>query len=168
MDHWSSWELSAGGGVFGSRTEAVLLVALRVAAPAERAIRSADRANMLSVSWLGARKEWINGVVDGGDRGGVTGSLLLAKENLGRASQQERICPDWPPDHTTTKSMISALPARATASSCEYVKLYSTRYNVLYNTSMLPLYLAPSLRMTTTPTSSGRDVKTLGREMQAI
>jgi hypothetical protein len=140
------------GGVFGSRTEAVLLVALRVAAPAERAVRSADRANMLSVSWLGARKEWINGVVDGGDRGGVAGSLLLAKENLGRASQQERICPDWPPDHTTTKSMISALPAHATASSSRSVKLYPTRYTDLHNTSKLVLYLASSVGVTATAT----------------
>jgi hypothetical protein len=35
-----------GNGVWG-RTEAVLLEALRAAAPAERAVRSADRANML-------------------------------------------------------------------------------------------------------------------------
>jgi hypothetical protein len=42
--------------VCGSRTEAVLLEALRVAAPAERAVRSADRANMLCVCWPGARR----------------------------------------------------------------------------------------------------------------
>jgi len=35
--------------------EVVLLVALRAAAPAERAVRSADRANMLIQSWPGAR-----------------------------------------------------------------------------------------------------------------
>jgi len=49
------------GRVFERRTEEVLLVALRVALPAERAVRRADRANMLSVSWLGARTRWING-----------------------------------------------------------------------------------------------------------
>jgi len=56
------------GWVCGSRTEAVLLVALRAATPAERAVRSADRANMLYVSWPGARRGWINGVAGGGDR----------------------------------------------------------------------------------------------------
>jgi hypothetical protein len=57
-------ELAGGvglGRVFERRTEEVLLVALRVALPAERAVRRADRANMLSVSWLGARRRWING-----------------------------------------------------------------------------------------------------------
>jgi hypothetical protein len=99
--------------VSGSRTEAVLLGALRAAAPAERAVRSADRANMLSVSWLGARREWINGVVDGGDSGGVGSNRLqmrLAKlGGTNRGSQQERDCPDWLLGHTTTKSMIIAL-----------------------------------------------------------
>lgn len=32
----------------------------------------------------------------------LLGRYFFAKENLGRASQQERNCPDWPPDHTTT------------------------------------------------------------------
>jgi hypothetical protein len=103
MDCGSSRELLGWGRVCGSRTEAVLLVALRVAAPAERAVRSADRANMLSVSWLGARREWINGVVDGGDRGGV--GLDHFAEKLGRLSQQERLSSDWLCDHTTTASM---------------------------------------------------------------
>jgi hypothetical protein len=58
---------------------------------------------MLSVSWLGARREWINGVVDGGDRGGV--GLDHFAEKLGRLSQQERLGSDWLCDDTTTKSM---------------------------------------------------------------
>jgi hypothetical protein len=57
-----------GWWVCGSRTEAVLLEALSVVAPAVRAVRSADRANMLYVSWPGARRRWINGVAGGGDR----------------------------------------------------------------------------------------------------
>lgn len=36
-----------GNGASEGRTEAVLLAALRAAAPAERAVRSADRANMV-------------------------------------------------------------------------------------------------------------------------
>lgn len=48
------WMADVGGSCrleegVGMRTEAVLLVALRAAAPAERAVRSADRANMLWV-----------------------------------------------------------------------------------------------------------------------
>ena len=78
------------GEIFGSRTEAVLEVALRVAAPAERAVRSADRANMLSVSWLGARRGRINGFVGGGDRGGVGPLISCQNAKLGRLSQQER------------------------------------------------------------------------------
>ena len=84
------------GGTCGRRTEAVLLVALRVAAPAVRAVRSADRANMVSVSWLGARAEWINGVVGGGDVGGV-GWNHFFNAKLGSLSQQERARCDWPP-----------------------------------------------------------------------
>lgn len=39
-------------GMAGRRTEAVLLAALRAVAPTERADRRADRANMMSWSWL--------------------------------------------------------------------------------------------------------------------
>ena len=39
-------------GMAGRRTEDVLLVALRAVAPTERAERRADRANMVSWSWL--------------------------------------------------------------------------------------------------------------------
>ena len=87
------------GVACGRRTEAVLLVALRVAAQAERAVRSADRANMLSVSWLGARRGRINGFVGGGDRGGVGPLTSCQNAKLGRLSQQERDGCDWP--HTT-------------------------------------------------------------------
>lgn len=40
-------------GMTRGRTEAVLLAALRAVAPAVRAERSADRANMATCSWLG-------------------------------------------------------------------------------------------------------------------
>jgi hypothetical protein len=76
-----------------ARTEAVLEVALRVAAPAERAERSADRANMLSVGRLGAKGEGINGVVGGGDRrrDGTHRSCTNAK--LGATKSAEAL---WP------------------------------------------------------------------------
>lgn len=70
---WTSLELAGAGGgceTSGSRTEAVLLAALRAAAPAVRAVRSADRANMLMFGRLGAGTEegqWGGG---GGDSGG--------------------------------------------------------------------------------------------------
>jgi hypothetical protein len=81
------------GEACGSRTEAVLEVALRVAAPAERAERSADRANMLSGSWLGAGREWINGVVDGGDRGAVGTHRSCTNAKLGVTKSAEALSP---------------------------------------------------------------------------
>lgn len=78
------------GCVAGRRTEAVLLEALRAAAPAERAVRSADRANMLNSSWLGARKEWINGVVDGGVKCGGSSRRFPISCEAWRASQSQQ------------------------------------------------------------------------------
>ena len=50
------------------RTEAVLLAALRATALAERAERSADRANIAMESWLQARR--------GAEGGGFNGWLM--------------------------------------------------------------------------------------------
>jgi hypothetical protein len=44
-------------GMIERRTEAVLLAALRAAAPAERTELSAERANMVTCSWLGGYGE---------------------------------------------------------------------------------------------------------------
>lgn len=76
----SSRGLRAAIGMTGRRTEAVLEVALREAAPTERAERRADRANMVSWSWLAGCGEGRGSV------GGACGSGRDAESRRDRAS----------------------------------------------------------------------------------
>lgn len=78
------------------RTEDGLLVALRAAAPAVRAVRSAERANMVVCSWLGAIGRVDQWVVGGGDSGvgGLSGRNFFA-QGLARPNQVSSRC-DWP------------------------------------------------------------------------
>ena len=83
-----SGKLAAAGGCNGMgwrRTEAVLDVALRPVAPTERAVRRADRANMVSWSWLagcGERRGAV-GLLAGGVVKSSSGKTSLPRTKIG-------------------------------------------------------------------------------------
>jgi len=69
-------------GMAGRRTEAVLLAALRAAAPAVRAERRADRANMVTCSWLGGYGKARGSI-------GVSEAVMLVREVVGQEAPSQ-------------------------------------------------------------------------------
>ena len=106
---WGRWgprELSGYIEPWGIRTEAGLLVALRAAVPAVRAVRSADRANMLMFCWPVTR----SGVDQWGLPAVVIVVMLSWRSQLlrgGLATNQGKDGCDWPTPHLP-KMMIFA------------------------------------------------------------
>lgn len=102
MEPWGLAGAVGGYGMTGSRTEAVLLAALRAAAPTERAERSAERTNML-MARSRRRGEEVNWGAGGGG-GGVgrpagMGQVLRAQLQSANPSAQTglvRAPSDWP------------------------------------------------------------------------
>jgi hypothetical protein len=69
-------------GMTGRRTEVVLLAALRAAAPAVRAERSADRANMVTCSWLGGYGEEEGSI-------GLAWAVMVVREVVGQEAPSQ-------------------------------------------------------------------------------